>query len=78
MNPSTQDLLEAIRRLPVSDVLMLPNNGNIVMAASQAQALAANEGKNVAVVPSKSIPAGHQRAAGAQSPRRPGAQRGSA
>lgn len=58
MNPSTQDLLEAIRRLPVDDVLVLPNNGNIVMAASQAQALAANEGKNVAVVPSKSIPQG--------------------
>lgn len=58
MNPSTQDLLEAIRRLPVSDVLLLPNNGNIIMAASQAQALAAGEGKNVAVVPSKSIPQG--------------------
>ncbi len=58
MNPSTQDLLEAIRRLPVAEVLLLPNNGNIVMAASQAQALAANEGKNVAVVPTKSIPQG--------------------
>lgn len=58
MNPSTQDLLEAIRRLPVNDVLLLPNNGNIIMAASQAQALAASEGKNVAVVPSKSIPQG--------------------
>ena len=58
MNPSTQDLLEAIRRLPTSDVLLLPNNGNIIMAASQAQALAANEGKDVAVIPSKSIPQG--------------------
>lgn len=58
MNPSTQDLLEAIRHLPVPDVLVLPNNGNILMAASQAQALAANEGKNVAVVPTKSIPQG--------------------
>ncbi len=58
MNPSTQDLLEAIRRLPVSDVLLLPNNSNIIMAASQAQALAAGEGKNVAVVPSRSIPQG--------------------
>ncbi|MGE5603424.1 MAG: DAK2 domain-containing protein, partial [Nitrososphaerales archaeon] len=54
----TQDLLDAIRCLPVDDVLVLPNNGNIVMAASQAQALAANEGKNVAVVPSKSVPQG--------------------
>ena len=58
MNPSTQDLLEAIRRLPASDVLLLPNNGNIIMAASQAQALAANEGKNVALIPSKNIPQG--------------------
>jgi uncharacterized protein len=58
MNPSTQDLLEAIRRLPVSDVIVLPNNGNILMAASQAQALAQAEGKNVEVVPSKTIPQG--------------------
>ena len=58
MNPSTQDLLEAIRAFPVADVLLLPNNGNILMAATQAQALASSEGKNVAVVPSKSIPQG--------------------
>jgi dihydroxyacetone kinase-like predicted kinase len=58
MNPSTQDLLDAIRRLPVPDVLLLPNNGNILMAASQAQAMAQGEGKNVAVVPSKTIPQG--------------------
>jgi DAK2 domain fusion protein YloV len=58
MNPSTQDLLEAIRRIPVSDVIVLPNNGNILMAASQAQALAQAEGKNVEVVPSKTIPQG--------------------
>jgi uncharacterized protein len=58
MNPSTQDLLEAIRRIPVSDVIVLPNNGNILMAASQAQALAQAEGKNVEVVPCKTIPQG--------------------
>jgi DAK2 domain fusion protein YloV len=58
MNPSTQDLLEAIRRIPVADVIILPNNGNILMAASQAQALATGEGKHVEVVPSKSIPQG--------------------
>ncbi len=58
MNPSTQDLLDAILHLPVPDVMVLPNNGNIVMAANQAQALAAGAGKNVAVVPSKSIPQG--------------------
>lgn len=58
MNPSTQDLLEGVRRLPVSEVIILPNNGNIVMAAGQAQTLAAQEGKNVVVVPSKSVPQG--------------------
>jgi DAK2 domain fusion protein YloV len=58
MNPSTQDLLEAIRRLPVADVLILPNNGNILMAASQAQALAQAEGKSVEVIPCKTIPQG--------------------
>ncbi len=58
MNPSTQDLLEAIRRIPVAEVIILPNNGNILMAASQAQALASGEGKSVEVVPSKSIPQG--------------------
>ncbi len=58
MNPSTHDLLEGVRKLPVSEVIILPNNGNIVMAAGQAQALAAQEGKNVVVVPSKSVPQG--------------------
>jgi uncharacterized protein len=58
MNPSTQDLLEGLRRLPTNEVIILPNNGNIIMAASQAEALAATEGKTVAVVPSKSIPQG--------------------
>ena len=58
MNPSTQDLLEAIRRLPVDDALLLPNNGNILMAAGQAQALAAGEGKRVEVIPCKTVPQG--------------------
>jgi DAK2 domain fusion protein YloV len=58
MNPSTQDLLEGLRRLPADEVIILPNNGNIIMAAHQAEAIAAAEGKTVAVVPSKSIPQG--------------------
>lgn len=58
MNPSTQDLLEGVRQLPVSEVIILPNNGNIVMAAGQAQTLASQEGKAVVVVPSKSVPQG--------------------
>ena len=57
MNPSTQDLLEAIERADSSQVIVLPNNVNIIMAAQQAGALA-SEGKNVAIVPSKTIPQG--------------------
>ena len=58
MNPSTQDLLEAIRKIPVAEVILLPNNGNILMAAQQAVHVAETEGKRVVVVPSKSIPQG--------------------
>lgn len=43
MNPSTEDLLSAIRRADSKVVFVLPNNGNIVMAAQQAAALAAEE-----------------------------------
>ena len=56
MNPSTQDLYQAIAKLPTDQVIILPNNGNILMAAQQALALA--PGKSVAVVPSKSVPQG--------------------
>ena len=56
MNPSTQDLYQAIAKLPTEQVIILPNNGNILMAAEQALALAT--GKSVAVVPSKSVPQG--------------------
>lgn len=58
MNPSTQDLLEAMRKIPSTEIIVLPNNGNILMAAQQAQILAADEGRSVRVVPSKSIPQG--------------------
>jgi len=55
MNPSTQELLQAIEEVPGDQVIILPNNANIIMAAQQAQALTR---KNVAVVPSKSVPQG--------------------
>ncbi|HEX5690043.1 MAG TPA: DAK2 domain-containing protein [Roseiflexaceae bacterium] len=55
MNPSTEDLLEAIERLPQGDVIVLPNNSNIILAARQAAGLSA---KNVQVVPSKTLPQG--------------------
>jgi uncharacterized protein len=56
MNPSTQDLYHAITRLPTDQCIILPNNGNILMAAQQAQALAGD--KSVAVIPSRSVPQG--------------------
>ena len=55
MNPSTQDLLEAIQNVPAERVIVLPNNTNIVLAAQQATALCKKE---AAVVPSKTIPQG--------------------
>ncbi len=55
MNPSTEDLLRAIESLPCSEVLVLPNNGNILMAARQTSELTS---KSVHVVPTRSIPQG--------------------
>ncbi|MFG6118200.1 DAK2 domain-containing protein [Thalassobacillus sp. B23F22_16] len=55
MNPSTQDISEAVSEAHAKNVLILPNNKNIVMAAEQAADLAED---NVAVIPSKSIPQG--------------------
>lgn len=55
MNPSTEDLLKAVETLPSREVLILPNNGNILMAAKQVAELTK---KAVRVVPSKSIPQG--------------------
>ncbi len=55
MNPSTQDLVEAIERLPQDHVLILPNNSNILMAARQAQELV---DKSVEVIPSRTVPQG--------------------
>ncbi len=53
MNPSTADILTAVNDLPSHDVLILPNNENIVLAAQQVTQLTE---KNAAVVPTKSIP----------------------
>ncbi|HEY3368578.1 MAG TPA: DAK2 domain-containing protein [Symbiobacteriaceae bacterium] len=55
MNPSTQDLLEAIEACPTRQVFVLPNNKNIILAAEQAAALT---DKKVYVIPSRSIPQG--------------------
>ncbi|MGN1340121.1 MAG: DAK2 domain-containing protein [Oscillospiraceae bacterium] len=55
MNPSTEDILEAIGQTPAHNVFVLPNNKNIIMAAEQAVALA---DRNVCVIQSRSIPQG--------------------
>jgi len=56
MNPSTEDILEAIESLPAKTIYVLPNNKNIVMAANQARDL--TEDKEIIVVPTKTIPQG--------------------
>ena len=55
MNPSTQDILEAVNKVPAETVFVLPNNKNIIMAAQQVDALTP---KNVVVIPSKTVPQG--------------------
>ena len=55
MNPSTQDILEAVNKDPAETVFVLPNNKNIIMAAEQVDALTP---KHVVVIPSKTVPQG--------------------
>jgi len=55
MNPSTADLLAAVDATAADEVVLLPNNSNVVMSAEQAARVA---GKPVQVVPTTSIPAG--------------------
>ena len=55
MNPSTADLLDAVDSVAADEVVLLPNNSNVVMAAEQAARVA---GRPVHVVPTESIPAG--------------------
>ena len=54
-NPSTQDILNSFENLPTDKVIILPNNKNIIMAANQAKEVTA---KQVAVVPSRTVPQG--------------------
>lgn len=57
MNPSTEDFLKAIEELNAENIIILPNNSNIIMAANQAADV--TEGAKVVVVPSKTIPQGY-------------------
>ena len=56
MNPSTEDVVNAIKKVNADTVYVLPNNKNIILAANQAKYLV--EDKNVVVVPTKTIPQG--------------------
>ena len=56
MNPSTDDLLKAIDNVNADNIFILPNNGNIILAANQAKEL--TKDKNIIVIPSKNIPQG--------------------
>lgn len=55
MNPSTQDIMECISKLNADHIFILPNNKNIIMAATQAAEIS---DKDVRVIPTKSIPQG--------------------
>ena len=52
MNPSTEDFMKAIESLHAKNIIILPNNSNIIMAASQAKELSA---KNIIVIPTKNV-----------------------
>ncbi|WIV13945.1 DAK2 domain-containing protein [Proteiniborus sp. MB09-C3] len=55
MNPSTEDILNAIDKVNGENIIVLPNNGNIILAATQAKELS---NKKVEVLPTKTIPQG--------------------
>lgn len=56
MNPSTEDMLTAIENVNARNIFILPNNGNVILAATQAKSLV--EDKNIIVIPSKTAPQG--------------------
>ena len=56
MNPSTEDMLNAIEKVNAKNIFILPNNKNIILAANQARDL--TEDKNIIVIPTKTVPQG--------------------
>lgn len=56
MNPSTEDMLNAIKKVNADHIFILPNNKNIILAANQARDL--TEDKEIIVIPSKTVPQG--------------------
>src|SRR5690606_36975102 len=57
MNPSTEDFLKAIKESNARNIIIFPNNSNIIMAANQAAEV--TEDVNVKVIPTKTIPQGY-------------------
>lgn len=55
MNPSAEDIVEAVEKVPAENVIIFPNNKNIILAAEQAKVLTA---KNLVIIPTKSVPEG--------------------
>jgi hypothetical protein len=55
MNPSTQEILHSFENLPTDNIIILPNNKNIILAAQQVRELTV---KNVAIVPTRTVPQG--------------------
>lgn len=56
MNPSTEDMMQAIEKVSAKNIYILPNNTNIILAANQTKSLI--EGKEIIVIPTKTIPQG--------------------
>lgn len=56
MNPSTEDMMQAIEKVNAKNIYILPNNTNIILAANQTKSLI--EGKEIIVIPTKTIPQG--------------------
>ncbi len=56
MNPSIDDIIQAVEKTPAKNVYVLPNNSNVIMAADQAAQIVTD--KNVMVVPTRSVPQG--------------------
>lgn len=56
MNPSTEDMLEAVKEINADNIFILPNNKNIIMAANQVQYMV--EDKKIYVIPTRTVPQG--------------------
>ncbi len=56
MNPSAQDIADAVQKINASSVFVFPNNSNVILAAEQAKALVSN--RTIHVIPTKNVPQG--------------------